>query len=337
MYVDLFSNSSMELYPDNAVSHFKVKLSRPLELEGEYECALAHLICPAVVKSDVGGDLAGDIIITAFPENVEQKTYALPRIKTFPFNTPNVIQSSYIVRAVEPVQQSITYTPKKGNTSNKLYAFKHTIPKGKTFSEGQDIVEYLNSLFQQDVSATEKDVFNQVIQQRVMKEANQVESKYPVIFFADPYKNQLEVIIRDADFSLALSGSIARILGFTVADDQYVLFPAAGKYTCPQHLVNLNAANPSIMSIYSDVILPHRVADTSAPLIRVCIVPTIKEGEIGSGFLSFEFTALHYFPVALKFIQEIHIEVRGSKGDLFPFQTGILYLRLHFRPSRTDA
>ena len=331
MYVDLFSNSSMELFPDNAVSHFKVKLSRPIELDGEYECALAQLICPAVVKREIGGDIGGDILITAFPENIEQKTYALPRTKTFPFNTPNVIQSSYIVGTVKPLDQSITYSSKNGYTSNKLYAYKHTIPKGKTFTGGQGVVDYLNTLFRQDVNTSEKDVFNQVIQQRVINKASTDESKYPVTFYADPYQKQLQVIIRDVDFSLALSGSIARILGFTVADDQYVIFPEAGMYTCPQHLVNLNAANPSIMSIYSNVILPHRVADTSAPLIRVCIVPTIKEGEVGSGFLSFEFDALHYFPVALKFIQEINIEVRGSKGDLFPFEAGILYLRLHFR------
>ena len=78
--------------------------------------------------------------------------------------------------------------------------------------------------------------------------------------------------------------------------------------------------------------MPHRVGDTSAPLIRACTVP--QHQETSSSFLNYEFDTLHYLPIALKYIQEIQVEVRGNDGKLIPFEAGILYLRLHFRARR---
>lgn len=42
------SNSSMNIFPDNTVSHFRVKLRRPLELSGEFEVALVEISYPTL-------------------------------------------------------------------------------------------------------------------------------------------------------------------------------------------------------------------------------------------------------------------------------------------------
>ncbi|KAJ8018312.1 hypothetical protein HOLleu_43764 [Holothuria leucospilota] len=45
-YVTLPSNSSPLLYPDNTVTHYQVKLSQPISLEGQWEVGLAEMIYP---------------------------------------------------------------------------------------------------------------------------------------------------------------------------------------------------------------------------------------------------------------------------------------------------
>ncbi|KAJ8048251.1 hypothetical protein HOLleu_00494 [Holothuria leucospilota] len=45
-YVTLPSNSSPEVYPDNTLTHFRVKLPQPITLEGQWEVGLAEIVYP---------------------------------------------------------------------------------------------------------------------------------------------------------------------------------------------------------------------------------------------------------------------------------------------------
>ena len=45
-YVTLPSNSSMQYFPDNKTSNFVTKLSRTLQLDGEWEVGLAVIVYP---------------------------------------------------------------------------------------------------------------------------------------------------------------------------------------------------------------------------------------------------------------------------------------------------
>ena len=45
-YVVLPSNSSLEYYPNNTLANYKVKLAKPLELDGQHEVALVEMIYP---------------------------------------------------------------------------------------------------------------------------------------------------------------------------------------------------------------------------------------------------------------------------------------------------
>ena len=46
MYLVLPSNSSIDLYPDNKVSHFTVQLPKTIDLDGSYEIALTEIFYP---------------------------------------------------------------------------------------------------------------------------------------------------------------------------------------------------------------------------------------------------------------------------------------------------
>ncbi|GBM97177.1 hypothetical protein AVEN_153485-1 [Araneus ventricosus] len=45
-HVLLPSNSSMQYFPDNSPNHFRTKLSRPITLNGEWECCLSEVTIP---------------------------------------------------------------------------------------------------------------------------------------------------------------------------------------------------------------------------------------------------------------------------------------------------
>ena len=87
LYVDLFSNASLDLYPLNKVSQFTVKLNHPIHLDGAFEVGLAQLICPptAAVHSDVTAPVT--IYISCKPETLEQKNTGIPSDQGFPFGT----------------------------------------------------------------------------------------------------------------------------------------------------------------------------------------------------------------------------------------------------------
>lgn len=46
MYIYLSSNGSKSVYPDNQVTSFRTRLSRPITLHGEYEIAVISLVFP---------------------------------------------------------------------------------------------------------------------------------------------------------------------------------------------------------------------------------------------------------------------------------------------------
>ena len=327
LYVDLFSNSSLNVYPDNRVSSFTVKLDQAIDLDGPYECALAQMITPSMTEVSLK---SGRIIISTFPETTLQKTTGVLQETVVPF-TPETPESGKTFISQPTKQISVpTYKPKEKFVSKKVYSFVHEIPEDKDFNVGGDVVKYINQLLHGDIQS-KNEAFNEVVQQRLYTSKQQKEYALRSLATLQLQEDNgtLKVVHRDADVTVAINGTIARVFGFNVAEDQWIIFQNPGEYQLKTP-ININASRPSLISVYTNVILPHRVGDTSAPLIRSTIIPQEKHNT----FLNFEFDSMHYLPIALKFIQEIQVEVRGNDGDLIPFEAGILYLRLHFRPRR---
>ena len=325
LYVDLFSNSSLELYPNNRVSSFTAKLDRAIDLEGPYDCALAQMITPSMTDITLK---RGKIIICAFPETLFQKTEGVLYDTIPPYNS-----EKHKKIFIEPPDTAISvpkYVPKNEFMAHVKYAFVHEIPEDQEFSVGDDVIKYINQLFHGSIDS-QNPAFNEVVKQRTYSKDQQKTHQLRYLATVKQEKNDgtLSIIHRDADVEIVISGIIARVFGFNVTDDEWVIFQQQGNYRMKMP-INVNASRPSLISVYTNVILPHRVGDTSAPMIRACTIPQVQHNT----FLSFEFNRLHYLPVALKYIQEVLVEVRGNDGELIPFQAGILYLRLHFRPRR---
>jgi hypothetical protein len=320
IYVDLFSNSSLNLYPNNRVSSFTVKLNQPLSFDGEYECALAQMICPATTSLKIGGQ----IVMSTFPEGILQKTEGQRKENTPPYND---ISRSFLDPRYNKDVIHAAYRPgREGFSALQYYSFVYDIPKDKAFVNGAEVVTFINELFSSSVSATQNKGFADVIKTRTLRTGE----KFPAKFEID--KDGLHVTIRDPDFSIAITGPIGRVLGFDVADNQWVVLNERGVYDFPRQKADLDASKPSLLAVYTNIILPHHVGDTAAPLIRACTMPKTT-GVVGE-LLNFQFDTLHYLPIAVKYIQEIVVEVRGNDGSLIPFQAGMLYIRLHFKSRR---
>ena len=333
IYVDVFSNASLDLYPTNTVSSFKTKLATPLHFDdgGDYFCALAEMICPNTAEPR---KLSGKLLIRTKPDNPILRLDGTLASMTEPFNQDEsgkhmvaVPQSRYFGQQYTPPPP-----PPSMATSGILadYAFCYTIPDDVTFPSGIAFVKYLNSLLTTDTTKHSNASFADILTKRIIPSAKTEKEKFSIHFSlssADE-SSELSVFIRDSDISLAISSDLAQILGFNVANNQWLIFYGGAQYTYFNNTIDINAIRPSILAVYSSVILPHYVGDTKAPLLRVCTLPKTRLGPIG--FHSFSFNQLHYLPVSVKYLQELEIEIRGNDGTLIPFQAGILYIRLHF-------
>ena len=316
MYVDLFSNSSLDVYPNNTVSSFTVKLDHPIDLEGgEYEVALAQLICPAATQVSI----QGKIVIETFPKDgSERDTGDLPE--------NSILNSIPDSLKIYPKGKSF-FGPNYVNTSSISIprVWVHDLPKD--IASSGELLTYLNNLLKGSVESS----FKKVVSQRGLHDQKPLERKHPAHIQYNA--SGLTIHVRDSDFTVTVSGSIARMLGFDVSEDHWVVLLGGNTYTFPDQRIDLKASRVNLLSVYSSLVLSHRVGHTSAPLLRTVTLPKASGSVVGD-FLSFEFDSLHYLPVATKYIQEIGVQCRGNDGQLVPFRAGIMYLRLHFQSRR---
>jgi hypothetical protein len=340
LYIDLFSNASLNIYPSNVVSSFTVKLDQPVELEGPYECALAQLTTPAVTTRKIGG---GTLVYRFNVEDRVLRQQGLDSLQVAPFDHQTDPWKQYLPTPTESLPD--VYIPLKDANIFNDRCYTYTLPSDTALEDQTKLLAHLESLFKGEaVNPTEfhknknNSLFTQAVKNRISPESRRKPSsgtpqqpfvRYPFSFEQDQ-NGVVSIRLRDDMSSLAISSELARALGFPVADHQWLILSTRGLYRAHRN-VDLDASRTSLLCIYSSVVLPHHVGDTSAPLLRTCTLPH-KMGT--HALLNYEFINLHYLPVAQKWIQEIQVDVRSTDGSLIAFEAGVLHLRLHFRSRR---
>lgn len=312
-FVDLFSNASLALHPDNRVSTFTVSLDHPLVLEGPYEVSLAHLITPSLVKEFV----KGQIIISTFPETRDEKRFGKRKSKII---KP---EDEFYPEKKSP-SFSHKYQPAEPYLATQPYSF--TINLEQKFEKAVDLVIYLRDLFKTKQHLMNDSVLENLLKRRTLTTGQ----KIPIKFDLSNSNTALKVYIRDPDIEVAISGSLARVLGIPASENQWTILTGPGEYTFSQYSMDLDAVKPSLMSVYCDAILPLWVGDSMAPLLRTCVIPRTTQ-PLGT-FIDYQFEVLQYLKVVRSYIQDITVEFRANDGSLMPFEAGVAYLRLHFRP-----
>ena len=350
LYVDLFSNASLDLYPNNKVSQFTIKLNQPIQLDGSFEVGLAQLICPptASAKSDETEPVI--IYLSCKPETADDWFHGYVTSNTFPFgNEYQDIYRKAIIREPTETLPKNEFTPASGSFNSEDPRTYQYVIRLSDFDSPEDLVGYLRNIFKGESLSELKEAglnmdqrarnaaVRDLLKRRVYAEdhpsvAQEGRTQYAFGLYMDD-KQRLTFKIRDSDTRIAIPSSLARLFGISAADGQFVIYETPGVYRLSSSSnIDFNAARPSVMAVYSNLVLSHRVGDTSAPLLRVMTLP--QSDETPGEFLHFEFQDVHYLPVALKFIQEVHMELRGNAGALIPFKNGITFARLHFRKRR---
>lgn len=155
--------------------------------------------------------------------------------------------------------------------------------------------------------------------------------------------------------SVLLSNSMGKLLGFCLPNiwkthEQFTLPVDASKFLISVTQVNanhetLNSADDEIMTaeapyppklshcapthmyIYTDIIEPNLVGDCIAPLLRIIKI----QKEPMDTNTSVSFSNPYYLPVIKREFGTIEIHIRDDLGQLVPFVSGKLNVRLHFR------
>ena len=79
--------------------------------------------------------------------------------------------------------------------------------------------------------------------------------------------------------------------------------------------------------IYSDLASCTFIGDVTASILRVWPFESKRE----NNHLHQEFVNVHYIPVAKSLIGQVHISIKGDKGENVPFISGKTLVKLHFR------
>ena len=74
-YITLPGNASMDLFPQNTLTHFKTKLSSPIQLDGDYEVALTEIMFPFNWKFREKGSIVFTHVTIGASKEVVKKQY----------------------------------------------------------------------------------------------------------------------------------------------------------------------------------------------------------------------------------------------------------------------
>ena len=152
--------------------------------------------------------------------------------------------------------------------------------------------------------------------------------------------------------SILMSNSMGRLLGYFMKNnEQFTLDVEVSKFLISANQLNhksddllglihdttmmaeapyppqLTQSSPTHMYVYTDIIEPNLVGDCVAPLLRIIKI----QKQIADPDVSASFSNPYYLPVMKREFDTIEIHLRSDEGQLIPFVSGKLNLRLHFR------
>ena len=269
IYSVLSSNSSLDIYPDNTLANFKVKLGRPIELSGSYEVALVEIIYPN--KSfNVQGDEA------SFHLSKEKTTKI--KLEKLPENTigPEPKKAESGASAVEK---------KKAKKEIHEWKEKKKVFERKVRNHKKQLIKQVGQLKAKKMlrNGVIPDFYNKV------QEDNWTIGLEPGLYSSvgglyekvgHRLKKQKDDIIVDLDqgiFTIRLmqgdgwvrkvhlSPRMAELLGYPATDKGYTLTTTPGRAPMLPQL----EGNAHSLYIYSSVVENQLVGDTIAPLLRV--------------------------------------------------------------------
>ena len=300
--ITLPSNASVQFYPENNPSSYKVNLPKLIELEGEWEVAIVNI--------------------------------------QYPFNWPNYKEEFIGVAATlldmddtgkqDFHQHSIEYNteinklPGAEELATIIGEYRRTItdpppvkivklPTGFYRING-DIAKYVANLFNK----------------RYLVHSREVRIKPNIECFYDSILNRVTFggrFLKKYQF-LTLSPRFHNSIGLSSENWENKLFISEpGK----SEDIKTQMEYLNTMYIYCDIVKFQIVGDTQAPLLSTLVVQGYPGEQIFCGF-----NPPYYIPLNQKSISTIEVRICTDTGDLVPFDpSGRVIIQLHFKRHRS--
>ena len=154
-YIELYSNASLDVFPDNTLSSFRVQLPHSITLPHDYEVAVTDCAMPSafrppskwgalrvIAKADTvyaSRGAPGGPAADWRPSTIDYYDPSRPDLHPEP-NTTTMTPSSDIPNGV-----TIPNIDTEGNPGFQVWT--HNIPEETTFWNGEDLLNYLANLF----------------------------------------------------------------------------------------------------------------------------------------------------------------------------------------------
>ena len=315
-FCTLPSNSSLNLFPENVLSRYRVQLSKPITLAGEWETGVSEVSFPSSLRTS----FEGEFLIITRSDSPEQIAASQPITLVSPY-TEEAAERGVILRtekASEKVPSEYRYNSPA--QQSELRVFSHTLDPLKTYSNIEEFIERLN----QDLHHVAP------LRARARPLAQDSRFRHSIQIALQPH---LQVIIRDKYLILTIDSRIGQLLGFPLAENEYLQFKEAGIYNYPFITPNLQALKPRFLYLYSNIIIPQYVGHAYVPLLKTIHFPSSAAAESSSSDhqISLQYNSVQYIPLSTNTISTIELDWRTPTGRPVPFNFGLSYVVLHFR------
>ena len=138
-----------------------------------------------------------------------------------------------------------------------------------------------------------------------------------IVFSFNALNGKVKVRLKNG-YKMSLFKKLSFILGFG-GEDIVIEKSSEAPYVADLQII------PTIY-IYSNIVQPQIVGDTSAPLLKAIPV----EGKYGD-ITTKTFTNIQYVPIQMKSFEDIKILLKSDTGEPVPFERGKVVTTLHFR------
>jgi hypothetical protein len=316
----------LDRYPDNTLSKFKAYLPFELNFDRPYEVALVQYSFPARFEAKNKGKIA----VVTYPDNTSPPDTATLATEFYPkrpryFKPAKNIPQDATARTSDDGKSYSTQV--RHFTVPRTEANKHTwiytMPERKAFYTIDEFITFLNKILHDSTDLPLK-----------RYKIGNNPTYFDHVFTVYKKSQGIEFMLRDDEVSVFIQGSIARILGFDLADEEWLTFLESGFYSFPNAIPSLTATQPNLLNIYCSIVEPIVVGGKRASLLKCIPTNAGVSQQNENSTISNEVISRQYLPVNVQTTQEIEIQIRDATGEQAPFLPGLVYLRLHFRPRK---
>ena len=299
--ITLPSNASMQFYPENKPSSYKVILPKLIEIEGEWEVAIVNIQYPFNWPNYTEEYVGIAATVLEMDDNGKQE-----------FQQHCDEYNTEIIKLPGAEQLSTSITEYRQTFTDPLPVKIVKLPTAYYRLKG-DVGKYVAYCFNK----------------KYLLHSREARIKPNIECIQDSILNHISFgsrYIKKYQF-LTLSPRFHNAIGLSSINWQNKLFisePGKSDDIKPQ-MEYLNT-----MYIYCDIVKFQIVGDTQAPLLSTLVVQGYPGEQVFCGF-----NPPYYIPLNQKSISTIEIRVCSDTGDLIPFDpSGRVIVQLHFRKHR---